>query len=513
MATELTEYELQQIRKSIDKFSQIVTNVSKKVESNKYTYDISKTEEFLSRFEQEEKSALKSAQKTIEKVFGSTNWWSSDRNNLNAILKQKGDDCAREIERIIKRYVEDLDNIVRSLPEVGVFNKEYHAYTEPEYSGDTEFISIASFDLNENTSVQKTECRDKETEKDICGHFVNSTKPESSEINISHNIYLDTYTTDDTVTVLSTGAISDVKIRKLICSQVKEIQANAFKRIQGLEVIVLSSSIQVINVNAFRGLENKCIIAFYGSKTEVIKTINSVDALANRKVIFGYKNGDETLNKAGVFVLPEDATKSKPKRIIIRENTPLDNFEIKQAFLSRNSKYGITMEELEQGILNAGTNVSKSLILMETLKIKRLRDLKEHLFWDYAEALQKIIKLSAELKNTEEELSAICALFFLDSSGYRMVNGKYNPYKQDFQSIYFHPKMQMKDLGELQSEKHLGNTELTEAYRKSPYVIELAEQIKDGYYSLDTSIQLMIAAMEHPDTIFYPAQTKFKRQN
>lgn len=100
MATELTEYELQQIRKSIDRFSQIATNVSKKVESNKYTYDISKTEEFLSRFEQEEKSALKSAQKTIEKVFGSTNWWSSDRNNLNDILKQKGDDCAREIERI-----------------------------------------------------------------------------------------------------------------------------------------------------------------------------------------------------------------------------------------------------------------------------------------------------------------------------------------------------------------------------------------------------------------------------
>lgn len=30
MATELTEYELQQIRKSIDKFSQIATNVSKK---------------------------------------------------------------------------------------------------------------------------------------------------------------------------------------------------------------------------------------------------------------------------------------------------------------------------------------------------------------------------------------------------------------------------------------------------------------------------------------------------
>ena len=64
MATELTEYELQQIRKYIDKFSQIATNVSKKVESNKYTYDISKNEEFLSRFEQEEKSALKSAQKT-----------------------------------------------------------------------------------------------------------------------------------------------------------------------------------------------------------------------------------------------------------------------------------------------------------------------------------------------------------------------------------------------------------------------------------------------------------------
>lgn len=506
MATELTEYELQQIRKSIDRFSQIATNVSKKVESNKYTYDISKTEEFLSRFEQEEKSALKSAQKTIEKVFGSTNWWSSDRNNLNDILKQKGDDCAREIERIIKQYFEDLHNIVRSLPEVGVFNKEYRVYTEPEYSGDTEFVSIESFDLNENTSAQKTE-------KNICGHFANSTKPEPSEIDISHNIYLDTYTTDDTVTVLSTGAISDVKIRKLICSQVKEIQANAFKQIQGLEVIVLSSSIQAINVNAFRGLEDKCIIAFYGSKAEVVKNINSVDALANRKVIFGYKNGDETLNKAEVFVLPEDATKSKPKRIIIRENTPLDNFEIKQAFLSRNSKYGITMEELEQGILNAGTNVNKSLILMETLKVKRLRDLKEHLFWDYAEALQKIIKLSAELKNTEEELSAICALFFLDSSGYRMVNGKYNPYKQDIQSIYFHPKMQMKDLVALQNENHLKNSELTEAYKKSPYVIELAEQIKDGYYSLDMSIQLMIAAMEHPDTIFYPAQTKFKRQN
>ena len=157
--------------------------------------------------------------------------------------------------------------------------------------------------------------------------------------------------------------------------------------------------------------------------------------------------------------------------------------------------------------------MNKSLILMETLKIKRLRDLKEHLFWDYAEALQKIIKLSAELKNTEEELSAICALFFLDSSGYRMVNGKYNPYKQDIQSIYFHPKMQMKDLVALQNENHLKNSELTEAYKKSPYVIELAEQIKDGYYSLDISIQLMIAAMEHPDTIFYPAQTKFKRQN
>lgn len=159
------------------------------------------------------------------------------------------------------------------------------------------------------------------------------------------------------------------------------------------------------------------------------------------------------------------------------------------------------------------SETDKDRILLEALKIKRLRDIEENSFWNYAISLQEIIKLSRKLNLVDEALNAIFALFFLDSSGYRMINGKYNPFKQDASQMYYHPKMQMNDLYELQKEIALSNEELAQRYKASPYVIELNKAIKDAYYSVEDSIKLMLMALDNADYIFYPAQSGIIRRH
>ena len=206
-----------------------------------------------------------------------------------------------------------------------------------------------------------------------------------------------------------------------------------------------------------------------------------------------------------VEVRSKPATEQKTsKRIVIKANTPLDTVEIKETFLNRNAKLGLTMAELDQGIVAANSDTDKDRILFEALKIKRLRDLEENSFWNYAISLQEIIKLSRKFELEDEALSAIFGLFFLDSSGYRMVNGKYNPYKQDGTQMYYHPKMQMADLCEIRASHPLSDDELAKKYRSSQYVLELNNKIKDAYYTIEDSISLMLMALKDPEYKFFP---------
>lgn len=508
---EISDYEIRQINESIRNFTAKYEKLSKRLSSDSYANTFYKAQEQLKIYSSQEEKAIKYAEKAIDKAYNGYGFLFS-REGFNTILSKKGEECSQVISNILTEYSENIDGIIQSLPSIDNYRIRVKFYEASEYSGDKEYSEFADFNLTKDSQVGSfgvgivnTEYEHQQKNEETSYKSI----PEEA-ITITPNTVSDIYETSPTQQVLGIGSVSNVTVRKFICHSISEIQANAFKSVNGLEIIVISDSIRSININAFRGIDNNCIIAFRGAKESVLNILPSIDCLNNRRVIFAYQDGDENLNKAEPFSTPQV---TKPKRVIIKANTPLDNNEIKEVFVSRNSNYGISLEELNKGIELANDNINKDLILFETLKIKRIRDLNDNSYWNYANTLQGIIKYSTNLGLTEEALAAIFGLFFLDSSGYRMVNGKYNPYKQEPTSMYYHPKMQLNDLCQIQNKVHYSTDELKTKYKSSPYVCELNQKITDAYYSIDDSIQLMLMALDKPEYPFYPAQSGIVRKH
>lgn len=510
---EMSEWEVRQIQEAISRVEKKVKEITTKLTNNNYDSQIDRAHQKLRTYSQMESNALKVAEKAIEKAFSGSGFLFS-REGFNAIMQKKSEESSRQISSILNDYSEDVSKIMQALPTIGSPARHYAIFDTTEYSGDKEYGVFSDFPSGDTDGggidivfgIDDDVAMADISLEDTVGYA--PPKQEGVEtITFDTPIETAEYTTPDNLTVMQIGMISNATVKKLICKNVVELQANAFKGIEGLELVVLCSAIKTININAFRGLENKCIIAFEGDKDTVLRTISTPESLNNRKVIFGYNAGDENLGKVEVFTTAASTKPEKSKRVVIKADTPLDNDSIKQTFIQRNAKYGITMDELNAGILAAKSNTNKDLILFETLKLVLKRNLAEVSYWNYAETLQGIVKYSKGLGLLDEELYAIFGLFFLDSSGYRMVNGRYNPYKQVPDQMYYHPKMQMNDLYEIQHTTPLSNDELAAKYRQSPYVIELSKAIKDAYYTVENSIKMMLMAMSNPDYIFYPAKS------
>lgn len=511
---EISDYEVAQIKGSIERFAKKYKEIATALSRARYDSTISSAESKLSTYVRTEEAALKSAQRIIEKGYSGSGGFFS-REGFDRMLSKKSEEFSSQVMKILTDYNSTISQIKAALPKIGAMSVDYSCFSSSDYSGDTEF-AVFSKDTLFGAGVYHESVTPNNDEREKLSFEAEETN-DSSAVGETFKVGVPReageWETPGELTVIAPGDIENTTIEKIICTNVTEIQANAFKYVTGLKVIVISKSIKLININAFRGLENKCVIAFKGDKDSIVSTLPQLDALANRKVIFNYLDGDENdSSKIEVFSTPTVEPKTN-KRIVIKANTPLNTIEIKEVFLNRNARLGLTLSELEQGIAAANSETDKDRILLEALKIKRLRDIEENSFWNYAISLQEIIKLSRKLNLADEALNAIFALFFLDSSGYRMINGKYNPFKQDASQMYYHPKMQMNDLYELQKEIALSNEELAQRYKASPYVIELNKAIKDAYYSVEDSIKLMLMALDNADYIFYPVQSGIIRRH
>ena len=170
------------------------------------------------------------------------------------------------------------------------------------------------------------------------------------------------------------------------------------------------------------------------------------------------------------------------------------------------------MEELERGIIAAESETDKDKILLEALRIKRRRDLRENSFRYYAATLEEIAKLCKEQERTLEELDAVCGLLYLASLGYGTSDGESNPQKQAAEEICYRPE-QLQELRELQHGGALSRGGLAARYRESPYVTELQAAMKEPYYSVENSIELMLLALQDSASVFYPAKAGVARNH
>lgn len=500
---ELTDYQISQINRSIQNIRTKYNDIVKILNRDRFSSDYKKAESALSSYAREESNALKEAEKAIKKAMNGSGFFSSG--GLNKVLENKINDSCKQIDNIIIDYHEEINTIIASLPKIGVKGKSTYSFDETEYTGDKDY-SEARFDYSDNNSDNTLIFAGKNASGDsemVNGPDMPSHSQKDTEFKHSDSSSSTELTVNSKVDIIQIGEISNPSLKRIKLTNVSEIQANAFNGCNNLELLVINRGIGKISNNAFRGIGDTCILAFEDDQTTALSRINDT-CLDGRRVIFDYSSGDELFDKAAIYHKPE----AKPvKRAIIKKDTPLDNNDIKSLFLERNAKYALNVDELNKGIECAGTNVDKDAILFYALLARRERALNDGSFWDYASALNYAIKLGKTTVNKDEILSIIYGLLFLNSSGYRMVNGKYNPYKDNPDRLCYDPRIELGVLFEIITAHNISNEELVEGYKQSKYVNELNKHMQEPYYTIDDSIKLMLMALKTPDYPFYPAKS------
>lgn len=509
---QLSESEINQIKNSISKFYNKSDRITQKLQNDLYKYkdSLRRAKSNLSIYSDNANKALEETEKAIDKVMNSSEGLFSN-DGFYKYLEKEVNKYERDVENLFDKYKKSISSIIFRLP----------VLTSPSSISFLNSEDEEKYENSKNDTIvetQETICIDSKNDSFNEDKSIAIKEDDSLEVvednDTSNNIVNDSaiseYITDESLTILGIYAISDPNMKKITLSNVKEIYANAFKGSDNLELIVISNSIEKININAFRTLNKDCIIAFECDKTTAISLFRDDIALDGKKVIFDYKSGDENLDKYELYIKQES---KKEKRIIIKKETPLDNNEIKELFISRNSKYQLTIQELNKGIEKAGTNIDKKKILYYASLERRINALNKGSYWDYANALGNALGIAKASDDLENVLSIIFGLLYLDSSGYRMVNGKYASVMQDPLTICYNPKMEFGVLTDLIVEHNLSEKYLVNIYIKSLFVKELTEKFEKPYYSLESSIQLMLIAIKVPGNYFYPAQSGIKRIN
>ncbi len=397
---QLSDYEVKQIQRSIQGFASKYNEIIKKLSKDRYSSDLRKAQSALSSYAREERAALKETESTISKAMNGSGFFSSG--GLNKILENKVNDSNKQVGEILNSFNKEISTIFESLPKIGISGKTDYSFEETEYEGDVDYSSddFNCEKTNDNFSFGIAFKSDEEV----------SIPAKSNEVSTSQSTFVSEYTTDKKDTVISIDSINNDSLTKFRCSNIKEIQANAFKGCPNLNLIVINKGIEKININSFRGISNDCVIAFEDSKETIETMFADKTFLVDRKVIFNYSYGDENYDKAEVYKITEAKNSVPEKRIVIRKGTPLDTNEVKQSFLDKNSKYSLNLDELNEGIIKAGTNIDKDQILYEALLVRRNRALSDGNYWDYASTLGYALKFARKFNKTEEALSIIYGL-------------------------------------------------------------------------------------------------------
>lgn len=508
---ELTEYEIREIEKSISNFIGKQKSLFDKIDKARYDDKFYKAQSKFNTYCKEEETAIKEAEKAFNKAMNGSGFFS--RKGLNEILNKKVNESTDKIKTLLDDYYDFINGIYdsfnnSSLDSVVTNNFSSDDYRENSISLNDDFETNISNVVNQKAFAIPIIIEDSQETKTVVEE--NELKEEkiikSEEDSKKQDVDVENLVLESNVTELGIGAIDNNNLKTIVCTNVKQIKANAFRNCNNLSKIVISKSIEYINVNAFRNIPLSCVIAFEDSK-ERIMSLDNGSFIKDRNVIFDYKDGND-IQEPEVF--SEVVEQPKAKRVVIKQNTHLNSPELKKVFCERNARYYITVEELEQGIINAGTDVDKDLILLETLLVHCKNVLPKLKFFDYGISMGKVITLAKYLGKNELSLNAIFAMLFLCSSGYRMVVGKQdiNCYIQDPEKLVYSAQMEMKTLRELDEIMKFDKKHLVDLYINSSLVKELNSFIPKSYYSIEDSAKLMINALKsNPLNDYYPSKS------
>jgi hypothetical protein len=520
---QLSDYEISKIQDSIQKIESLYSSLTNKISKSDFSDEYRKANSKIQSYVKEENDGLKAAEKTIKSGMTGSGFFSSG--GLNGILNKKIQDSNKEISEILNNYSTEISKIVDSLPSLEIPEAINSLLNSNEYDGDKDFSSD-DFGIEKNQEIKnivfpapviansQSLDRNEESNKQKQANTNDFQKSPSTQTKqVAEDIYdkngNDLITKLDT-TVLEINAVSDPYAKTIKCTNVKSIKANAFRGSANIDLIIISNSIEYININAFRGLSNNCVIAFEESKETILGKLKDDSYLDGKKVLFNYDPNSSLLDAVPLYNKQPVIAK---KRIIIKSNTALDSDEVKEAFLSRNSKYNLTIDDLNQGILKCGNNTDKDSIVFESLLISRFRALKNDSYWDYASALGYALKYLETKEKYDECFPIIYGLLYLESSGYRMVNGKYNPFKDTPSRLVYDVRMEFGTLAKLLTIENKSDSELSSEYKNSIFVKELTEKIPDAYYSVDDSVKLMLMALKKPEESFYPSKSGLIRKS
>lgn len=212
-----------------------------------------------------------------------------------------------------------------------------------------------------------------------------------------------------------------------------------------------------------------------------------------------------------ILDMPLEKEKSKKqKRIVIRKNTPLDNDEIKNLFISRKSRYCLNLEQLNYGIEYAGNNVDKDKILLGAMYKKFTDDLNNG---DYFYLINDSRLIREFLINEPKKaLEFLFGDFLLFCSGYANAHAL-APWRAEFSSTYIDPRILSSQILELNKTLNLSKEELKKSFIESKTVREIFSKLQKPFFDIETSSEIMLKAYESPNEFLNCSKLGFRRIN
>lgn len=206
----------------------------------------------------------------------------------------------------------------------------------------------------------------------------------------------------------------------------------------------------------------------------------------------------------------EKEESKKQKRIIIKKNTPLDNDEIKNLFISRKSRYCLNLEQLNYGIEYAGNNVDKDKILLGAMYKKYTDDFNNG---DYFYLINDSRLIREFLINEPKKaLEFLFGDFLLFCSGYANAHAL-APWREEFSRTYIDPRILSSQILELNKTLNLSKEELKKSFIESKAVREIFSKLQKPFFDIETSSEIMLKAYESPNEFLDCSKLDFRRIN
>ncbi len=227
------------------------------------------------------------------------------------------------------------------------------------------------------------------------------------------------------------------------------------------------------------------------SNTEVF--VDSLTAVLENKEIIQ----KETTPTVAPIEEQQTSKSQTKKRVVISKNTHLDNDEIKTLFLSRHVDCNLTLEQLNKAIDVVGNDVDKDAILLEAMVIRVKECIETFNYFYCYTTLRKAIDIALKLGNAEKALELLCALFFVESSGYIMALPN-NRERRSIEETQIDPRITSKIILQLQEMQSLSEEELILAYKQTELVQILFASMPMPLFDVENSAKIMALSFRQP---------------